>query len=249
MFSEEYKGLEDRFWDQVECDHIKYEPGGGYLPNFTPSGPVDYILVAMEPSTGGSGRCEGPVPEPPLNFSWSVEDFILQYCAREYLCRRGETYHITDLAKGVMTVRDAGRHRQKRYERWYPLLRQELAQLHKPGKTRLIAVGKVVGDFLSGRDLCERVLHYGRAAAAHRKRAIQPWVEGFEEFRRGGDQDAFRESVPKILSGSPLASYEDLRPEGGGPFTLTKSRMKLMYYYKNRFGELRDDSNVVLRDL
>ena len=64
MFSEEYKRLEQRFQDQVECDRQKYDPGIRYLPNFTPSGPVDYILIAMEPSTGGSGRHEGPDPEP-----------------------------------------------------------------------------------------------------------------------------------------------------------------------------------------
>ena len=131
MFAEEYKGLVDRFRDQVECDREKYEMGIRYLPNFTPSGPVDYILIAMEPSTGGSGRDEGPDPEPALNSSWSVEDFILHYCVREYLCRRGETYHITDLAKGSMPVKDAESHRQKMYESWYPLLRNELALLHK----------------------------------------------------------------------------------------------------------------------
>ena len=116
-----------------------------------------------------------------------------------------------------------------------------------------------MGDFLSGRGLCkrvERVLHYGRVAAGHRKRAIQPWVEGFEEFRRGFEEfrrgfneDAFGESVPKVLAGSTLASFAHRRPEGGGDFSLTKSRMKLMFYYKNRFGELRDDSDIVLRDL
>ena len=109
-----------------------------------------------------------------------------------------------------------------------------------------------MGDFLSGRGLCkrvERVLHYGRVAAGHRKRAIQPWVEGFEEFRRGFNEDAFGESVPKVLAGSTLASFAHRRPEGGGDFSLTKSSMKLMFYYKNRFGELRDDSDIVLRDL
>ena len=252
MFSDEYKGLEDRFRGQVECDRRKYEPEVKYLPNFPPSGPVDYILVAMEPSTGGSGRHEGPDPEPPLNFSWSVEDFILHYCAREYLCHRGETYHITDLAKGSMPVEDAKHHRQERYERWYPLLRNELALLQKPGKTRLIAVGKVVDDFLNKKDLCkqvERVLHYSSAAASHRDKAIQPWVKGFKGFCRRFDKDAFRESVRSVLADSPLAPYAHLRPKGGGGHRLTDSRMKLMYHYKNRFRELRDAGNIVLRDL
>lgn len=252
MFSEEYKRLEHRFQEQVECDRQKYNLGTGYLPNFTPSGPVDYILVAMEPSTGVAGGHEGQVSEPPLNFSWSVEDFILHYCAREYLCHRRETYHITDLSKGSMPVEDAKRHRQERYERWYPLLRNELALLQKPGKTRLIAVGKVVVDFLKKKDLCkevERVLHYSSAAASHRDKAIQPWVKGFEEFRRGFDGAAFRESVPKVLAGSPLAPYADLRPVGGRRFSLTKSRMKLIFYYKNRFRCLRDADDTVLRDL
>ena len=74
-------------------------------------------------------------------------------------------------------------------------------------------------------------------------------VEGFEEFRRGFDEAAFRESVPKVLAGSPLAPYADLRPVGGRCFSLTKSRMKLMFYYKNRFAELRDDNHIVLSDL
>ena len=101
------------------------------------------------------------------------------------------------------------------------------------------------------KDLCqrvERVLHYSRAAAAHRNRAVRPWGEGFEEFRRGFAEDAFRESVPQVLVGSPLAPYTACRPEGGGTFKLTESRMKLMFYYKNRFGELRDDGHIVLRD-
>ena len=55
MFSEKYARLEQGFQEQVECDRRKYGPGVKYLPNFTPSGPVDYILIAMEPSTGVAG--------------------------------------------------------------------------------------------------------------------------------------------------------------------------------------------------
>ena len=140
---------------------------GSYLPNFAPSGPVDYVLVAMEPSTGVSGGHDGGDSGPALNFSWSVDDFILHYCVRRYLCRSGESYHLTDLSKGSTTVKDAGVRRRAGYERWYPLLRDELALLNKAGRTRLITAGRVVEDFLSRKGLCEqveRVLRYGRAS-------------------------------------------------------------------------------------
>ena len=252
MFSERYARLERRFQNQVEKDRKVFGLEGGYVPNFPPSGPVDYVFVAMEPSTGvpGGHDCHGS--EPPLNFSWSVEDFILHYCVRNYLCGSGERYHLTDLAKGGMTVRDARTRRQERYERWYPLLREELALLNRPGRTRLIAIGKVVADFLKSKGLferVERVLHYSRVNVAHWKKGIEPWAGDFPEFRRVFDEEAFRASVPEILADSPLASYAAHRPEGGGPFRLTESRMKLMLYYKNRFGELRDASDIVLRSL
>ena len=107
---------------------------GSYLPNFAPSEPVDYVLVAMEPSTGVSGGHDGGDSRPALNFSWFVDDFILHYCVRRYLCRSGESYHLTDLSKGSTTVKDAGVRCRARYEHWYPLLRDELALLNKPEK-------------------------------------------------------------------------------------------------------------------
>ena len=161
-------------------------------------------------------------PSLPLNFSWSVEDFILHYCVRHYLCRSGESYHLTDLAKGGMTVRDAEHRRRERYERWYPLLQEELALLNKPGRTHLIAVGRVVGNFLSDKglsDQVERVLQYSRAAAAHRNRAVQQWAEDFAEFRCGFDEEAFRASVPGGPCRQPVGSLRSLQA-GGRPSVL-----------------------------
>ena len=86
-------------------------------------------------------------------------------------------------------------------------------------------------------------------AGAHRDREIQPWVGNFEEFRRGFNEQAFRASVQEVLAGTQLASCAAFRPEGGRPYPLTESRMKLMFYYKNRFGQLRDASHIVLRGL
>ncbi|MBD04581.1 MAG: hypothetical protein CME24_09585 [Gemmatimonadetes bacterium] len=46
-FKAAYQTLEAKFRDQAEHD------GSVYLPNPGPTGPVDYVFVAMEPSLGG----------------------------------------------------------------------------------------------------------------------------------------------------------------------------------------------------
>ncbi len=48
-FSEKYAELEDTF------RRLADEDGTIYLPNPSPSGPVDFIFIAMEPSTSGLG--------------------------------------------------------------------------------------------------------------------------------------------------------------------------------------------------
>ena len=152
-FSEKYAALEREFQQQVENDNKELRIKSSYLPNLKPTGSVDYVLIAMEPSTGVPGKGGNNPSLIPRNFSWSVEDFILHYCVRNYLCEDQETYHLTDLAKGSMTTRLANKQRRHRYERWYPLLKKELQLLAKPEVTRLIAIGKVVADFLNKKPL------------------------------------------------------------------------------------------------
>ena len=43
-----------------------------------------------------------------------------------------------------------------------------------------------------------------------------------------------------------MDSYVNCRPAGGKPYTLTESRKQLMFYYKNKFSELRGASCIVL---
>ena len=113
----------------------------------------------------------------------------------------------------------------------------------------MIAIGNVVADFLKEKPLCERVekvLHYspGRAAT-HRCRKIEPWRKHFPEFSRSVDKDAdaFKQSIKEVLHDADMDSYIEHRPKGG---KLNESRKKLMFYYKNRFSELRDESRIVL---
>jgi len=83
--------------------------GDVYLPNFTPSGPVDAVLIGMEPSLGWWARtpaeAAAKIAAGFRNFMWSPEDFILHYAARRSLCSAAETYHVTDISKGAMTVK------------------------------------------------------------------------------------------------------------------------------------------------
>jgi hypothetical protein len=85
--------------------------GDVFLPNPEPLGPVEYVFVCMEPSLGGWARspdeAKARVEAGFRNFVSSVEDFILHFCIRQYLCEPTEHYHITDLSKGAMLVERA----------------------------------------------------------------------------------------------------------------------------------------------
>ncbi len=251
-FDKEYKRLEAAFKRQVIEDNRDLKIESTYLPNIVPKGPVDYVLIAMEPSTGVSGRKTAAADswsQSGRNFTWSFEDFILHYCMRKYLCRDGESYHITDLAKGAIAAGLAGKKRSEKYERWYPHLERELRLLSNQEKTRIIAIGKVVADFLKTKDLCERVesvYHYSWRTASHRNKAMEPWKEEFQEFCRRIDEDDFKKSIEEVLRDADMEQYLPYRPQGGVPIRLTEYRRKLMFYYKKRFEQLRDVQHIVL---
>ena len=251
-FTQAYDALEGKFREQVDSDNRDLDIVSGYVPNFIPNGPVDYVLIAMEPSTGVPGKAvKGPC-QVERNFSWSVEDFILHHCIRKWLCRSHRTYHLTDLAKGGMKTEDARKTQTCRYERWYPLLKEELRLLNKQSGTRVIAIGKVVGDFLEGKDLCEkvvRVLHYSRNAAPHRSKKIRDWTEQFATFSRSFDNDALDETIEQVLADADMSAYASVRPEGGKDYKLTESRKKLMFHYKEKFSKLRDAPHIVLNEI
>ena len=85
--SRRYHDLEDRFRAQAEAD------GDIYLPNVEPSGPVDYVFIAMAPSLGHWARtpqeARAKVEAGFRNFvADEVGDVVLLHHAiRHYLCR------------------------------------------------------------------------------------------------------------------------------------------------------------------
>ena len=245
-FKEKYEALERKFYQRVQADFDDFGLSSTLLRNIKPENPVDFVLVAKEPSLA-----RGKLLEEDRNFSSSIEDFILHFCIRNYLCKGAETYYLTDLSKGAMAVERARDDSLRRYENWYPLLKEELRLVAKPGKTRMIAIGNDVKDFLSSKNLCEdlkKVLHYSPVATGHREKAIQCWADSFPKFLETievGDIVKTARTVWTEIghSQSEIERRVKQLQRGSG---LTESRQKLMFYYKNRFEELRTASHIVL---
>src|SRR5208337_1287438 len=115
----------------------------------------------------------------------SMEDFILHFCARRYLCKPQERYHITDLSKGAMHVKQAGLLRMERYDRWYPLLLEEIDLVAYPN-AGIVTVGKVVSRHLEERNFLRSftpVIHYSGQAGPARNAGIAGREDIFHGFR------------------------------------------------------------------
>lgn len=241
-FLEKYEKLERAFECQVAKDYAELGIKSVFLPNIRPEGPVDFVLVAQEPS-GGKGdtvkALEG-IKRGERNFSGSVEDFILHFCVQEYLCQGGKTYYLTDLAKGAMPTKFADQNRIERYERWYPLLQRELRVVANPGM-RIIPIGKKVDDFLKQKSLDwpleERILHYAKSAAKHRGKERKLHPEAYRRFcsevSLSRVEQAAKEVLAQARTPESLLNHKLNRLRAGS--SLTFSRKKLMFDYKVAF--------------
>lgn len=243
-FAEKIHEIETRFAAAAAVD------GDVYLPNFTPKGQVDAVVVGMEPSLGRWAQTPAEAADRIAagfrNFMWSPEDFILHYAVRRFLLSLNQTYHITDTSKGAMTVRKAHVDRRARYERWFPLLDEEIRLVAKP-EAWIIAVGGQVCRLLRRR-LSDRrvacVVHYAAWAnaldAGMRGKAV--------EFRAFSDalsmqhivdvaKDVMQEnSISAELCAETLNRLRKAR--------LTESRKKLAFIYATRLAELRHDKTA-----
>ena len=241
-FQEEYQALEGEFRARVKQDNECHGAQSVYLPNLAPHGPVDFVLVAMEPSTGGgAGELKKGKAFSPKNFSGSVEDFILHCCIRKYLCGGGRTYHLTDLSKGAMLTRHADEKREERYRRWYPLLQKELKLVAKPNAP-IIAIGNVVHGFLTsqGRSgLMGPILHYAGTAARARRKAPACHPQQYCDFHTKVAWNNIEETIRRVMEQNDLDPYMDgtmNRLRRGQQ--LTASRKKLMFTYKIQFDKI-----------
>jgi hypothetical protein len=154
---------------------------------------------------------------------------------------RGQRYHITDLSKGAMLGKHAGLLRADRYDRWYPLLQEEIDLIAAPGAC-VIAVGKTVAAYLRRREFPREVtpvIHYSPLAGMARTARLQ------------GHEDQFREFESSISPEAVLATAQAVLDESGVPpeihkealalvarSQLSEFRRKLVYCYKLDFEDL-----------
>lgn len=233
-FRNRYRELEERMRTLAEKeDNV-------YVQNPRPNGQAQYVFICMEPSLGGSSpeELQARIDAGGRNFLNSVEDFLLHFAARRYLCDSGERYHITDVSKGAMTVNQANVSRRKRYDRWYSLLQEEVDLVAMPD-AYCFAVGRAVSDFLSERDFqhpFSYLLHYSPQAARARNKGVEGRETRFEAFRgtvsiedviTEAEQALDEAGLPDRFRDEALARLEDSR--------LTPSRKKLLFNYQIAF--------------
>jgi hypothetical protein len=231
-----YRELEARWKALAESD------GDAFPPNPEPSGRVDYVFVCMEPSLGRWARtpeeAKLKVESGFRNFLASLEDFILHYCIKQYLCGSSQRYHITDLSKGAMLVESAGVARTQRYDKWYSLLLEELDLIAAPG-ARVFTVGDVVAKHLKRRAFPRPftpLIHYSGLAGRARADGIIGHEASFEAFRNSVTLDAVLATAKDVLiaSGIPARMRDEILARVVKS-ELSESRQQLMFNYKMAF--------------
>lgn len=238
-FVERYRALEARFRRLADAE------GDVYLPNVEPVGPVDLILLAMEPSLGRWActrqEADARITAGLRNFLWSLEDFLLHYAARTVLGRNGRTYHVTDLSKGAMLVAKAGVDRARRYDRWYGLFLEEMNLLAHRG-TIVCALGRQVADYLGSHHFPRQVvglLHYSAQAALGRKRTLAGREAEFQRFASTVTLSDILREAHAIMEAAGIS--DGLRAEimmRLGRSRLSDSRKGLLFIYTTRLEAL-----------
>ena len=259
-FSQKYEELERKFCEQVQKDFDCRGLESGMLRNIQPNGPADFILIAQEPAWGGQKKTGKRPPDWEFvkdrenrNFCGHIYDFMFHFCIRNYLCEDGQTYYLTDLSKGAMSVKQAAATSRETYKRWYPLLVEELNLVAKLEGTRVIAIGEKVHTFLRKRkefECIDKIIHYSRAANGARAREVEQYVNGFPEFAdtlKFSDILDTTEEVMKRAGYSNSSREEKCQRFRSSKSRLTTARKKSIFYYKKRFEELKVSKGLIWR--
>lgn len=246
-FHKAYRELEERMKALAEAD------GDVFLPNPEPLGTVQYVLICMEPSLGWWARsadharsraehARSRVEAGFRNFLFSIEDFILHFCVRRYLCGPAERYHITDFSKGAMLVKHAGLARAQRYEKWYALLQEEIDLCASPS-AGIVAVGKDVSRHLAQRGFRRpftQVIHYSGQAGLARRAAIVGREDSFQALSGSVSLEDVVATAEDLLKAAHVPSeIRDVTLSRLAKSQLTTSRQQLIFIYKVAFEAMR----------
>ena len=217
-----------------------------YVPNIAPNRPVDYVFICMEPSLGEwAGDRENAQKRLKAGFRNFIDGYntqLLHFAIRKYLCKKDQRYHITDLSKGAMLVKDAGEDRVKRYDDWYPLLLEEIKLVASP-QAKIFAVGAHVNKFLECRGFPSKttlLIHYSGNAVGHWNKAVTKYKEDFRLFEKTVKNEDVTTSIKQVVesSGVPKAIQEQVLAKLKNS-NLTLSRLKLIFNYKLMFDSVR----------
>ena len=237
-FEQAYRELEKEFRRRVADDCRQWKFDSVYLPNVAPQGPVDYVLVAMEPSLEGwANDLVDAKKRINLGFRNFCGVWQLHYPVGKYLCQDGENFYLTDLAKGAMATGSPGAANEEKYDAWFPLLEKELALVAKPD-AKIISVGGRVGSFLLKKGLYGHVgtvPHYSGQAARYWGREIPGREKEFEKFQ-------------SELGVIPSWTHKPYQPCGTGheckEVSPTETQVRLLFDYQVRFERIRQQERT-----
>lgn len=218
--------------------------GDVYLPNMLPDSPANFVFICMEPSLGTWAGRDGSKAQKMLdlgfkNMAWSMEDFILHDSIQRFLLGPGQTYYITDVSKGAMTIDAANVDRDERYARWYPLLLEELTLLAAPN-AMFFSVGRAVTQCLQQLGFpfaLHEILHFSRQAAKSRTKSVLGREQEFDAFASSISADDIRATAEDRLdqSGMSPTLVQKIIAQLTRSGSLSESRKMLAFTYKTQF--------------
>ena len=175
---------------------------------------------------------------------------ILHFCVRRFLCERGQHYQITDFSKGAMLVKRASGARDERYDRWYPLLLEEIDLIATPD-ARIVAVGKTVAEHLQRLEFPRRftpIIHYSPLAALARSARLKGHEDGFRAFKDSVSLEDVLATARDVLEESRVPTEICALVRSGLERTqLSTSHRQLIFNYKLDFEAMRTPSNTRLQ--
>jgi len=242
-FLERLRELEAQMNAQAIAD------GNLFMPSLAPKGPVDYVVVGQEPSLGRWPRNQDPKEMLRAGYR-SIHPANVHFAVRRYLLKSGDGYCVTDIAKGAMYGKQANTdkdEREKRWDRWWPLLEKEFALLAKP-KTRIFALGEKVNDYLR-RHRCQPIplRHYAALERPNlREAALARYKAPFERFKSSVSFQDVSAVWQVVLNESVPARFHDqergyLIARWSHPYW-AEVELATIFIYKLAFESARQDS-------